>query len=169
MPYTVLIVDDQTVIRELLEEALTRERYNIFSAPSAEAALKIIDSQPVDVVITDEKMPGMQGTQFLGIVRRRHPDTIRIVLTGHASLETAIRAINEGEIYRFFTKPCNIVDLMVTVRQGLEQRELQRENRRLRQLVDRQANTLEALEKQCPGITDVKRDIDGTVIIDLDE
>ncbi|MFH1984482.1 MAG: response regulator [Pseudomonadota bacterium] len=169
MPYSVLIVDDQAIIRELLEEALTRERYAIFSAPSAEAALKILATQPVDVVVSDEKMPGMSGTQFFGIVRNRYPDTIRIILTGHASLDTAIRAINEGEIYRFFTKPCNIVDLTVTIRQGLQQRELHRENLRLKKIIDRQATTLETLEKQCPGISDVKRDVDGTVIIDLDE
>lgn len=169
MSDTVLIVDDQAAIRGVLQTALTREGYRVLSAPSAEAALKVLESEAVDVVISDEKMPGMSGTQFLAIVRQRYPDTIRIILTGYASLDTAIRAINEGEIYRFFTKPCNIVDLGVTLRQGLQQRDLRRENLRLQRLVNRQASTLDALERQSPGITTVKRDADGNVIVDLDE
>jgi two-component system probable response regulator PhcQ len=169
MPYSVLIVDDQAEIRHLLEKALARENYRLFSAASAAAGLEILATQPVDVVLSDHKMPGMTGTEFLAVVRRRYPDTIRIILTGHASLETAIRAINEGEIYRFFTKPCNLVDLSVTIRQGLQQRALHRENTRLKKIVDRQNTTLDALEKRSPGITTVKRDADGNVIIDLDE
>lgn len=169
MPSTILIVDDQEEIRGLLGTALSRQGYRTLSAPSAEAGLNVLEAHPIDVVISDERMPGMPGSEFLAVVRKKYPDTIRIILTGHASLETAIRAINEGEIYRFFTKPCNLVDLAVTIRQGLEQLELRRENRRLKNLVDRQATTLAALEKQCPGISDVKRDVDGSVIIDLDE
>ena len=169
MPNTVLIVDDQASIRGILQEALAREGYRVLSAPAAESALLILESETVDAVISDEKMPGMSGTQFLGIVRQRYPDTIRIILTGYASLDTAIRAINEGEIYRFFTKPCNIVDLVVTLQQGLRQRDLHRENLRLKKIVDHQSNALDALERKSPGITAVKRDSDGNVIIDLDE
>jgi two-component system probable response regulator PhcQ len=73
----------------------------------------------VDVVISDEKMPGMSGSEFLSLVRQEYPDTIRIILTGYGSLESAIRAINEGEIYRLFTKPCNVIDLAITIRLAL--------------------------------------------------
>ena len=70
-------------------------------------------------------------------------------------------SINEGEIYRFFTKPCNIVDLKVSIRQALEQKKLVEENRRLSKLVKSQAASLNVLEAQCPGITEVKRDVGG--------
>ena len=131
MDYTVLIVDDQELIRELLESALLRENYTVLSASSAEEALEILANQTVDVVISDEVMPGMSGSDFLSIVRKKHPDILRIILTGQAQIDSAIKAINEGEVYRFFTKPCNVVDLVVSVRQGLHQKELERPLRSL--------------------------------------
>ena len=124
MQHAVLVVDDEPDVRDMLTQALSREPYEVLCADSAEEALDIIAREPVDVVLSDEKMPGMSGTEFLAIVRRQYPDTIRMILTGHASLESAIHAINEGEIYRFFTKPCNMVDLMVTIRQALKHKDL---------------------------------------------
>ena len=166
MQHAVLVVDDEPAIRDMLTKALSREPYEILCAGSAEEALDIIAQEPVDVVLSDEKMPGMSGTEFLAIVRRKYPDTIRMILTGHASLESAIHAINKGEIYRFFTKPCNMVDLMVTIRQALQQQDLMAENQRLLNIVRQQSSSLEALEKEHPGITKVKRDQNGIVIID---
>jgi len=75
-----------------LKDALANEPYDILSAASAEEALPILDREQVDVVISDEKMPGMSGSEFLAIVRQEYPDTVRMILTGHASLESAIRA-----------------------------------------------------------------------------
>ena len=114
-------------------------------------------------------MPGMTGTQFLAVVRKDYPDTIRIILTGHASLESAMRAINEGEIYRFLTKPCNLVDLSVTIRQALEQKYLKNENIRLAKIVKQQSFSLGEIEKKYPGITKVKRASGGAIIIDDSE
>jgi len=168
MQHTVLIVDDQPAIRNVLEDALSHEPYDILYAASAEDALGILTRHQVDVVISDELMPGMSGSEFLAVVRRKYPDTIRIILTGHASLESAIRAINEGEIYRFLTKPCNVLDLSVTIRHALQQKDLMKENERLLQIVKQQSISLQALEEQYPGITKVKRDVSGAVIIDDD-
>ena len=166
MQHSVLVVDDEPAIRDMLTQALSSEPYEVLCADSAEEALDIIAQEPVDVVLSDEKMPGMSGTEFLAIVRRQYPDTIRMILTGHASLESAIHAINEGEIYRFFTKPCNMVDLMVTIRQALQHKDLMAENQRLLNIVRQQSSSLEALEKQHPAITKVKKNQNGTVIID---
>lgn len=166
MQHKVLIVDDESTIRDLLKDALSNEPYGILSASSAEEALPILAREQVDVVISDEIMPGMSGSKFLAIVRKKYPDTIRIILTGHASLESAIRAINEGEIYRFFTKPCNVFDLAITIRQALKHNDLMKESKRLLKIVKRQSAFIEALEKQYPGITKVKRDAKGEVIID---
>jgi len=166
MQHTILIVDDEPPIRELLTDALSREPYDVLCAGSAEEALGILAQEPVDVVLSDEKMPGMSGSEFLAVVRQQYPETIRMILTGHASLESAIRAINEGEIYRFFTKPCNMVDLTVTIRQALQHKDLMAENQRLLQIVKQQSTSLETLEKQHPGITKVKRTAGGAVIID---
>ena len=168
MDYTVLVVDDQELIRELLESALLRENYTVLSASSAEEALEILTNQSVDVVISDEVMPGMSGSDFLAIVRQKHPDTIRIVLTGKANVDSAIKAINEGEVYRFFTKPCNVVDLMVSVKHGLNQKNLEKENRRLLKLLKEKQASEESLKEKHPELFKVKRDAGGAVIIDED-
>ncbi len=168
MGYKILIVDDDPDVRKVLESMLLRESYDVFCASSGKEALIILAQQEMDVIISDEQMPGIAGTEFLATVRIKYPDTIRIVLTGHATLESAIKAMNEGEIYRFFTKPCNMIDLKVTIRQGINHNNLIKENRRLLKLVKEQSLSLETLEKQCPGITEVKRDINGAIIINDD-
>ena len=166
MQHNVLIVDDEPTITDMLRDVLSREPYGILTADSAEKAFPILAREQVDVVISDEIMPGMSGSEFLALVRQKYPDTIRMILTGHGSLESAIRAINEGEIYRFFTKPCNVFDLAITIRQALQQKELMKESQRLLKMVKRQAAFIEALEVQYPGITQVKKDANGEVIID---
>ena len=166
MQHKVLIVDDDPTIRDLLKDVLSLEPYAILSAGSAEEALAMLAQESVDVVISDEKMPGMSGSEFLSVVRQDYPDTIRMILTGHASLETAIRAINEGEIYRFFTKPCNVFDLAMTTRQALHQKDLQRESQRLLKMAKRQLAFIKSLEKEYPGITRVKKDAKGEIVLD---
>lgn len=168
MAYNILVVDDEQMILDLLKEALQRESYQVFCAGSAEEALPILSQHPIDVIISDEKMPGMSGTEFLSIVCKKYPDAVRIILTGHATLNSALRAINEGEVYRFFLKPCNLIELTVTVRQALQQKKLFMDNRRLLEIVQKQALSLEAMEKRYPGITQVKRDAEGAIIIDED-
>jgi len=162
MQPSVLIVDDQPLVLGVVQEILTRGPYQVFSASSAEAALKLMEDEIIDVVISDERMPGMQGSEFLAIVRRRFPKTVRIILTGHASVDTAIRAINEGEIYRLLTKPVSSRDLYKAIDDGLENRAGGRQ-------IEQSFSLLDSLEKQAPGITRVKRDDGGAVIIDPDD
>ena len=162
MPPKILIVDDQPVVLDVLKNALSRGPYTVKCAQSASEALQLMENEQVDVVISDERMPGMPGSEFLSLVRQRYPTTVRIILTGHASLESAIRAINEGEIYRFLTKPCNYRDLHDTVQAALAHRAKGIQS-------ERHYSFLEDLEKEAPGITRVKRDAQGVVIIDPDE
>lgn len=168
MDHSILIVDDDLESRGLLKEVFSRERYILFGAGSAEEALDILSGEKVDVVISDEKMPGMLGSEFLARVRQEHPDTIRIILTGHGNLASAIRAINEGEIFRFFTKPCNVVDLAATVRQAIRLKILSEENDRLLTLARKQFAMLEEIENQYPGITEVKRNSQGEIVFEGD-
>jgi len=166
MEHTILIVDDEPFITEILTEALSREPYVILTAGSAEDALHLLAQRQVDVIISDEKMPGMSGSEFLAVVRKEYPDTIRMILTGHGSLESAMRAINEGQIYRFFTKPCNVLDLAMTIRKAIQQNDLKKEIQRLLSMEKRQSVFIKTLEKQYPGITKVNRDSGGEIIID---
>ncbi len=158
----ILIVDDQPLVLGVLKEILSRCPYTVLSAPSGEKALDLMANETIDVVISDERMPGMQGSEFLAIVRQRYPDTVRIILTGHASVEAAIRAINESEIFRFLTKPVNSQALYNAVQEALKHKAQGKGS-------EHNCALLESLEKQAPGITQVKRDDDGVIIIDSDE
>ena len=120
MGHKVLFVDDQPNVIEGLKRVLRKEPYEILSASSAAEALDIMSQQPIDVVVSDEKMPGMSGSEFLFLVSQKYPDTVRMLLTGQASLDATIRAINQGEIYHCFTKPCNEADIATTIRQALK-------------------------------------------------
>jgi two-component system, probable response regulator PhcQ len=166
MKHTVLVVDDQPSVREVIIDYLTNESYEVVGVGSAEEASAALSVKHFDVVLSDEMMPGMSGTELLATVCKEYPETVRLILTGHPTLETAIAAINEGQIYRFFTKPCNLFDLALTIRQALAQKALQEENRKLEVIVDEQAASIQSLEKEHPGITRVKRDAEGAVIID---
>jgi DNA-binding NtrC family response regulator len=162
----VLIIDDETMILSTLKSVLSREPYDVICVESGEEALAIMEKEEIALIITDEMMPGMTGIELLAIARKKYPDTFRMILTGFANLESAITAINKGEVYRFFTKPCNIDDLIVAIRQALEHRELKKENMRLVEKVKEQKKTITDLEKKQPGITRVKRDFNGAVIIE---
>jgi two-component system probable response regulator PhcQ len=163
MKGTVLIVDDDQNLLDSLSRSLRREPFEVLTSNSPEAALNVLASKPVDVVISDQEMPGMTGTAFLKQVRARSPDTIRFVLTGKATLDSTIDAINEGGISRFFLKPCNPVDLSISIRQGLQQRELMIAAHRLLQTNKRQRDMISRLERQYPDITKVERDEDGAI------
>jgi two-component system, probable response regulator PhcQ len=144
---TILLVDDEANVVDGLARSLRRPDYRIRTATSTEMALELLRTEAVDVVVSDHLMPGMTGLEFLKLVRDRHPDTIRIMLTGHADLDTAVKAINEGEIYRFLSKPCAAVELQVTVHLALERLALERENRRLLSVVRSRPELTEQLEQ----------------------
>lgn len=169
MDGTVLFVDDEPHFTSALQRALRHEPYRILTANSAVQALNILDRESVDVVVSDERMPGMSGSEFLAVVRRRHPRTVRILLTGYATLEAAVRAINEGEIYRFLTKPCQAKDLSDIIRQALA---IRREMRKVSTSdpatapVPNPQGVLTELERHYPGITRIKMDETGAIIID---
>jgi two-component system, probable response regulator PhcQ len=169
MSHKILFVDDDPFITEAFKRTLRKEPYEVLSANSADKALDVLSRVPVDIVISDEMMPGMRGTDFLAIVFREYPDTVRIILTGHANLDTAVRAINDGHIYRFLTKPCNEFELIVTLRQAIQHHELAAESRRLLKAFRKQNVVIRELEKDYPGILDVKTDSTGAIIIDDSE
>ena len=137
-PNTILIVDDEENILKTLERLLEDEGYRIFFADSSLKGLEIIKHEDIHLVISDQKMPGMDGIKFLYEVKKISPDTIRIMLTGFADVNIAIQAINEGEVYRFITKPWNNVELLSAVKQGIEYYNLQKELGRLNKRIQSQ-------------------------------
>lgn len=134
MEHIVLLVDDDKNVVHGLTRALHSQPYQIYTAQSGDEAMWILKAHDVDVIVTDEKMPGMSGCDLIAWVAEHYPEVVRILLTGHASAETAIRAINEGAVYQIFTKPCRDLHLAIAIRKALEYRELLSQNLRLRQL-----------------------------------
>ncbi|MFQ5718002.1 MAG: response regulator [Acidobacteriota bacterium] len=163
--HKILFVDDEPNVTEALMRSLRGDRYELFSAASADAAMEFLAREAIDVVVSDERMPGLSGSQFLAIVHRDYPDTVRIILTGQASMDAAIRAINEGAVYRFLTKPCNVQELKVTLRQALEHRDLTRQSRELLRRFQAQAHVIDDLERDNPGISHVATDADGAIVV----
>jgi two-component system probable response regulator PhcQ len=143
MSHTVLLVDDEPHVLSGLTRTLHKESYTILTANSAEEAAGLLEDNNVDLIVSDEEMPGMSGTEFLARVARDHPDIMGIVLTGRPSLPAALRAINEGKVYQFFTKPCNEIDLAITIRRALEQKDLRAKSRELLDVTKRQSALIE--------------------------
>jgi DNA-binding NtrC family response regulator len=166
MSNSILLVDDEANVLTALSRALYEEPLVITTATGGDEALKIMATQVFKVVISDERMIGMQGSEFLSKVRNCYPDTIRIMLTGHATLEAAMKAVNEGEIYRFFAKPWNDHDLIFAIRAAVEKFDLEVENRALLETVKSQAINIRRLEKSYPGISVINRDQHGSVVLE---
>ena len=141
----VLFVDDEPSILTALKRLFRSDGYTIFTANSGAEALALLETEPVDVVISDMRMPEMDGAQLLEQIFSRWPDTKRILLTGHADTNATIAAINRGKIWRYVAKPWNDEELKVTVQQALAHRVLLQENARLTALTARQNEELKQL------------------------
>lgn len=165
MNNSILLVDDEVNVLAALKRALMDEPYEIFTVTCGDEALRIMAAQRFKVVVSDEQMPGISGAMFLARVRELYPDTIRIMLTGHASIESTMKAVNSGEIYRFFTKPWNDHELILALRSAIEKFDLEAERRRLLATVKSQACELRGLEQRYPGITRVEKDALGAVLL----
>ena len=131
---TLLIVDDEADVRDGLELVLRRQ-YRVLTADRAAAALRILATEPVDIVLSDHRMPQTTGLALLKEVSARYPDTIRIMLTGQAALDLALAAINQGEVYRFVMKPVDRTELKLVLFLACEKLLLEREVRALRAIV----------------------------------
>ncbi|MBN2021696.1 MAG: response regulator [Pirellulales bacterium] len=119
----VLLVDDDENVLHGLSRVLRNQPYHLFTARSGDEAIHVLKTHVVDVIVADDQMPGMSGSDLLAWVAEHCSEVRRIVLTGHATAATAIRAINEGAVFRFFTKPCDEVELAIAIREALEQRQ----------------------------------------------
>jgi signal transduction histidine kinase len=126
MKHNVLIVDDEKDITDSLERQL-RKSYNIFKAQSGIDALKILNKETIHLIISDQRMPEMTGVQLFERAQKVQPDSIRILLTGYTDVESVIAAINNGQIYRYITKPWDPTDLDVIVRRALDAFDLKAE------------------------------------------
>ena len=116
----ILLVDDDENLLSGLVRALREQPFKVLTARNGAEAMRFLKTRNIDVIVADERMPGMSGVQLLTWVAENCPDVVRIVLTAHAEAEMAIRAINDAGVFHFFGKPCNEARLAVAIRQALE-------------------------------------------------
>jgi DNA-binding NtrC family response regulator len=162
-------VDDEPAVTAALKRVLRRQPWRVLEASSGEEALAILANEDVAVIVSDERMPGMSGSELLARVRRVCPGTARMILTGQASLSAAIRSINEGEIRRFFLKPCDEATLVESIREVLKEREATERSRAEEAHSLEERRELRTLESHHPGITRVVRTSDGVIDLDADD
>ncbi len=129
--HTILCVDDETSLLNSLQRLLRREPYKLLLAKSAAEGLRQLAAEPIHLVISDQRMPGTTGIQFLQQVKDLYPDTVRVILSGYADVGTIVEAINKGEVFRFLAKPWDNEHLRLAIRQCLEHYDLVRQNRQL--------------------------------------
>lgn len=149
--YKILLVDDEAPILKALTRLLQYEGYTIRGTQDPTEVADILRGEEFHLVISDHTMPGMTGIEVLRSARLIRPDAIRLMLTGNANLQMAMDAVNQGEIYRFLTKPWDNNELLVTVRMGLREYEIQKQNKRLATVVRQQAETIKRLQAQLDG------------------
>lgn len=147
---TLLLVDDEPNILSALQRLLRRDGYRILATDDPLKGLDMLAGEHVDVILSDQRMPGMSGVEFLRRAKETHPDSIRIVLSGYTDLQFITDAINEGAIYKFLTKPWEDDQLRENIREAFHRKGIDDENRRLNQAL-REANVelqAHALEKE---------------------
>ncbi len=129
----ILIVDDESFILTSLKRMLHSEPYRVHTASGGDEALRIMEQTELGLIISDFRMPEMDGIAFLQEAKKRQPDSVRIILSGYADISAIIDAINQGEIYKFIAKPWNDDELKLTIIQSLEHWQLRKSNRELTQ------------------------------------
>lgn len=140
--WRVLCVDDEANILSALRRLFRPCGYVVTVAASGEEGLAILDQAPFDLVISDMRMPGMSGAQFLEEVSTRWPDTMRLLLTGYADIDSTIDAVNKGRIFHYVSKPWDDKALLLIVRHALERKQLERDKARLEALTAQQNEEL---------------------------
>src|SRR6202000_2364328 len=146
MPYGVLYVDDEINNLNSFKAAFRRD-FEIYTAQSAREGRKILDSYEIGVIITDQRMPGMTGIEFLESILAVYPDTIRILLTGFSDMNAVMDAINRGQVYKYLVKPWQNDELRLYIQNALEIYHLRRENKDLTHKLELANKELEMLNK----------------------
>jgi response regulator RpfG family c-di-GMP phosphodiesterase len=153
--HTLLLVDDEPAILSAIRRSLRGESYRILTTSDPREALAILEREAVDVLVSDIDMPGMSGVELVGQVRRAFPEVVRILLTGRGSMESALRAINEGEVHRYLTKPWDEAELREVVAQAIQRLGELRRAAVAERAASRRALLYAELEREHPGITRV--------------
>jgi FixJ family two-component response regulator len=171
-PKVILVVDDERNVLNAVRRSLRKLDVYIETTDDATEALGVVRSMPdrIAAVVADQRMPGLTGLEFLRKVKDIHPNIVRVLFTGFADMDVVIRAINEGQVFRFIQKPWQDIELQGLVLTALQHHEILVQNERLLATVREQRDTLEELERLNPGLTKLPpRDESGAFILDSSE
>lgn len=152
--HTVLCVDDEPYILQSLKRLLRKENYYLLTASSGTEALELLKKNEVHLVVSDQRMPDMSGTEFLSCVKDAYPHIMRIILTGYTEVDSITESINKGHIYKFFLKPWNDNTLKLEFRQVLEQYDLIQDNKRLDDTVVQQNKQLKEINERLEAMVE---------------
>jgi len=122
----ILIVDDEEQMRELLTKVLENNGYQVTAAGDGTQALALLEKEPVDLVVTDVRMPGLGGMEALKAIKELNPDIVVIIMTAFGSIDQAVQAVKEGA-YDYINKPFKIDEMLLTIRKALDERRLRHE------------------------------------------
>ena len=154
---TLLLVDDEGNILSALKRLLRHDGYRIFTAGSGAEGLDVLDKNRVDVIVSDQRMPGMTGVEFLGLAKNRWPDTVRLVLSGYTELQSVTDAVNEGAIYKFLTKPWDDQKLSGHIQEAFQRKEMSDENKRLSHQLSIANHDLAEANRRLQELVDIKQ------------
>jgi diguanylate cyclase (GGDEF)-like protein len=154
---TILLVDDESNIISSLKRLLRTEHFQILTANGGLAGLEVLAQHPVDVIISDQRMPGMTGVEFLGIAKKLYPETVRIVLSGYTELHSVTEAVNEGAIYKFLTKPWNDDQLREHILEAVRRKGMSDENHQLNLEVRTANNDLAIANRKLESLLTMKQ------------
>lgn len=168
----ILVVDDEVSVLNAIKRSMRHTGWEFHFYSSALEALNDASVNNYDLIISDFRMPEINGLELLQSLKILRPNALRIILSGQADLELVIKAVNDAEIYRFITKPWQDDDLRLSIESALEHKKVLEENQVLadqvraqQSQIDLQKKELERLEKQNPGLTKVNWDSDGSIIL----
>ena len=155
--FNILVVDDDEMVTKALSTMLRRPDRRVLTCTDPTEVPAIMDKQAVDLVISDEEMPNLSGVRLLAMLRKSHPDAVRILLTGRGNVHTAVQAINDCGVFKFLTKPWNQQELNEVVASALATRQKQKKPAKPApaSVADRRRAMLEELEAEHPGLLDV--------------
>ncbi len=162
----VLFVDDEPGVLNAMQRLFHDEPYELLTASGGPAALMLLqETGAVQLIISDYRMPVMNGSEFLQQVMQRWPDTRRVILSGFPDTDVLLTALNEGRVHRFFSKPWDDQNLKFAIRAAIEKYDLESENRRLLATVKQQSLEIKVVEKRYPGISRVEKDEQGVFML----
>jgi len=162
-----LVLDDEENILLSLKRLFISESFGVFTTTDYQEALKVLDKEEIKVVISDQRMPYIQGVEFLEQVKAKQPDIIRILLTGYTDIQAAQDAINVGEVYRFINKPWNGEELKGAIRQAIEHYDLVVENKKYFEEMNAKNEELEILNRKLKNLYEAQKEFTETVSHEL--